>query len=33
LDAIWMDWVILLVTMLISVLIAVRFFRWDARSV
>jgi ABC-2 type transport system permease protein len=33
LDAIWMDWVILGVTALISVAIAVRFFRWDAKSV
>ncbi|MEZ4531075.1 MAG: ABC transporter permease [Thermomicrobiales bacterium] len=33
LDAIWMDWVILGATALVSVLIAIRFFRWDARSV
>lgn len=33
LDAIWLDWVILGVTALIAVAIAVRFFRWDARSV
>ena len=33
LEAIWMDWVILAATALIGVLIAVRFFRWEARSV
>src|SRR5215207_2470414 len=33
LDAIWMDWVILAATALIGVLIAVRFFRWEARTV
>jgi ABC-2 type transport system permease protein len=33
LDAIWMDWVILGATAVVGVLIAVRFFRWDARSV
>ncbi len=33
LSAIWMDWVILGLTMLISVLIAVRFFRWDSKTV
>jgi hypothetical protein len=33
LDAIWLDWVILGATTLIGVLIAVRFFRWEARSV
>lgn len=33
LDAIWMDWVILGVTALISVAIAVRFFRWDSKTV
>ena len=33
LDAIWMDWVVLGATALIGVLIAVRFFRWEARSV
>jgi ABC-2 type transport system permease protein len=33
LETIWMDWVILAATALIGVLIAVRFFRWDARSV
>jgi len=33
LDAIWIDWVILSATALIGVLIAVRFFRWEARSV
>lgn len=32
-DAIWQDWLILGVTTLIAVAIAVRFFRWDARSV
>ena len=32
LDAIWMDWVILAATALIGVLIAVRFFRWEART-
>lgn len=33
LDAIWQDWLILGLTALISVVIAVRFFRWDARTV
>lgn len=33
LETIWMDWVILGATALIAVLIAVRFFRWDARTV
>ncbi len=33
LETIWTDWVILGATALIAVFIAVRFFRWDARSV
>lgn len=33
LDAIWQDWLFLGVTALIAVFIAVRFFRWDARTV
>ncbi|MCA9859125.1 MAG: ABC transporter permease [Thermomicrobiales bacterium] len=33
LDTIWLDLVVLLATALVAVLIAVRFFRWDARSV
>ena len=33
LDAIWQDWVFLGVTALVAVAIAVRFFRWDAKSV
>ena len=33
LDAIWMDWSILAATALISLLIAVRFFRWESRTV
>ena len=32
-EAIWQDWLILGITALIAVAIAVRFFRWDARSV
>jgi len=33
LSTIWMDWVILGLTMVISVAIAARFFRWDSRTV
>jgi ABC-2 type transport system permease protein len=33
LDAIWQDWLILGLTALISVAIAVRFFRWDSKAV
>ncbi len=33
LGTIWMDWVILGLTMVISVAIAARFFRWDSRTV
>lgn len=33
LETIWTDWAILGATALIGVLIAVRFFRWDARTV
>ena len=32
LDAIWLDLLVLLATFAVAMVIAVRFFRWDARG-